>query len=269
MREDILLASVALIIKGPKRISGVVVAALLALLISMSPVNAQGTEGEWEFVLAPYVLFASMEGSTSIGRVGGTFDAKFKDIVKSLKVGGMLHAEARRDQFGVMTDLVYARLGADIDVALGSVLDAGVEQIIWEAFLFGRRPLQSGFVDFYGGIRYWDLDIDVSLEGGLIAIDAGRHQAWTDPVIGLRLVHDLGQDLALTLRGDIGGFGLASDFTFNVQAGVAWEVSDTFTLALQYKYLDADYDKGTPGTPDFFAIDIATHGPLLGFVFTL
>jgi hypothetical protein len=69
------------------------------------------------------------------------------------------------------------------------------------------------------------------------------------------------------LKGDIGGFGIESDFTWNLQGGLMWDATDYLSLVLQYRAVSVDYSTGTVGTPDRFAYDTITHGPLLGLAF--
>ncbi|POF29440.1 hypothetical protein [Roseibium marinum] len=82
-------------------------------------------------------------------------------------------------------------------------------------------------------------------------------------MIGLRGSHDLTDKWSLSGRADIGGFGLASDFTWNVQGGAGYRFNDVWTAHFQYKVLSVDYDNGRTG-PSSFAYDAITHGPVLG-----
>jgi hypothetical protein len=70
----------------------------------------------------------------------------------------------------------------------------------------------------------------------------------------------------LTARGDVGGLGGGSEFSWNVQEGVGYEVADWFSLVVQYKALGVDFENGEDGV-DFLSYDATTHGPLIGFVF--
>ena len=70
------------------------------------------------------------------------------------------------------------------------------------------------------------------------------------------------------MRGDIGGFGLESDFTSSLAAGELFKMSDNWMLDLQYKATWVDYENDkTPGQPGYFAYDTVTHGPLIGFIY--
>jgi hypothetical protein len=96
------------------------------------------------------------------------------------------------------------------------------------------------------------------------ALDLG--DAWIDPVIGGRILQDVAEDWFLTARGDVGGLGVGSEISWNVQGGVGYEVADWFSLMLINRALGVDFENDEEGV-DFLAYDATTHGPLIGFVF--
>ncbi|MFC1766044.1 hypothetical protein ACFL6U_28695, partial [Planctomycetota bacterium] len=61
---------------------------------------------------------------------------------------------------------------------------------------------------------------------------------------------------------DIGGFGVGSDLTYQLMAGVKWQISKVLSMKLDYRYLYQDYSKGD------VVWDMAAHGPLLGLGFS-
>ena len=65
----------------------------------------------------------------------------------------------------------------------------------------------------------------------------------------------------MSLRGDIGGFGVGSQLTWDVTASVGYRMSDTATLLFGYRHLDVDYQDGR------FKIDGQFSGPYLGLSF--
>ena len=67
--------------------------------------------------------------------------------------------------------------------------------------------------------------------------------------------------LQLQLRGDIGGFGVGCDLTWQATARVNWQVSHVFRLGLGYRWLDQDYESGTGS--DTFTWNVLTQGPLV------
>ncbi len=239
----------------------------LTLISTWFTAPAQAQSDDWEVVLAPYAWIASMTGDAAIGRTDPVpVDISFSDLLKNLKFGFMLHGEVRKGAWGVILDAFYAKLGSDLSTPLGGVLDLQVQVLVFEALLNRRFDLPKGSIDAYAGIRYWDVALDVELEG-VVSGALDRGDSWVDPVIGSRLIQYVADDWFVMLRGDIGGFGVGSNFSWTAAAGVGYEVSDLFSIVAQYKALDVDYENDAVGTPDFLLFDAVVHGPLIGFVF--
>jgi len=68
---------------------------------------------------------------------------------------------------------------------------------------------------------------------------------WVDPLVGLRLRHYFGEGEEIILKGDIGGFNAASDFTWQVAGAYSFEFAKrddvTFAGILGYRVLSVDY----------------------------
>ena len=70
------------------------------------------------------------------------------------------------------------------------------------------------------------------------------------------------------LDGDIGGFGVGSDITYNPIGTVGWDMTvfgNDATLHAGYRVLYQDYEDGSGA--DRFAYDVTTHGPMIGMNF--
>ncbi len=233
------------------------------------PVNERINRA-WEFMIAPYFVAANITGTTQVGRLPATdIDVDTGTILENLRFGAMVRAEALYQQkVGAMIDIAYMGLGASADVrAGGGRISVGVDQLIVEGMLFYRvynSPQTS--VDVYAGGRYWDINLDLNAQGTFAGnFDISRGDDWIDPVVGIRAFHMFNDKWSANARGDIGGFGAASDFTWNVQGGIGYHFNKTWSAHMQYKALSVDYDNDKTGT-DSFAYDTITHGPLLGVV---
>lgn len=221
---------------------------------------------DWEFVVAPYLFMASVSGDVALGdRVSGEVDLNFGDILEKLQFAFMIHGEAYKGDWGLIVDYTYLKLGEDFSTDIEVSGDVTFKESIFEAFVSRKFRKQWGWFDVYGGIRYWDLGLNVNLQG-LEVTRVSRDQDWVDPVIGGRVYYNASERFIVGLRADIGGFGLGSDFAFNLQPGVGYQFSELFILMLQYKYLYTKYDNDTSGI-NFFSYDASTNGPLLGLVF--
>ena len=226
---------------------------------------------EFEFELEPYLMASSIDGDVGVGRVTGADVAvDFGDILETLELGGMIHFEAHHSNgWGVMLDYGFMDLGEDIAGPLGGVIEASARQAVLEALVAKRFTLENGVIDYFAGIRWWDNDIEVRVDPSIIpgSKTISVDQDWVDPVVGVRWISGLADNWQLHLRGDVGGFGVGSDFTSTVIAGVRYEISNAMDLDIQYKATWVDYEEGSVGQPGYFSYDTLTHGPVIGVNF--
>lgn len=129
---------------------------------------------------------------------------------------------------------------------------------ILEAAVFYRFGDASPSFDALAGVRYVSIDLKVD-PGPLPTLS--RDKDWADPFIGGRFQLGLSERWLLSLRGDIGGFGVGSDLTWNVTALLGYRLSKRTTLAIGYRHLDIDYANGN------FEFDAQFSGPYLGLSF--
>lgn len=112
-----------------------------------------------------------------------------------------------------------------------------------------------------GGARYFDMDVEVKAAG--TTVSTGGKQEWLDPIIGLRYIWQISEKWRLSLRGDIGGFGIgdASDFAWNAVGLIGWQPWKHVGFLGGYQALDVDYETGSGINK--FKFDMLMHGPLL------
>lgn len=84
---------------------------------------------------------------------------------------------------------------------------------------------------------------------------------WIDPFIGIRAQYDLTEKWYLAGKSDIGGFGVGSDLAWTVQATVGYQINESVSTEIGYRYMDTDYTDGA------FVYDMASHGLYLGMNF--
>lgn len=244
------------------------IAPLVAALCALS-VPATTFADDWNFVVAPYLLVPSITGDASLGRIeNAEVDVSGSDILNSLELGAMLQLEARHSSgFGAMVNYAFMDLGQDFSGPLGyTEVDTDIFQGTLEGFGTYRVDYQGGSVDLYTGVRWWDIAIDLDAKTPFGDRSYSRDEGWVDPVIGTRWLPRLSEQFRLLLQGDVGGFGAASKFTWCAQAGLLWDATPSTSVALLYKALGVDYQRGVSGTPSFFEYDTITQGPLLGLV---
>ena len=211
----------------------------------------------------------------------------------------MSYAEARRGPLSLFNDIVYAQLSgaggftrsvsgrratatfgahvkADYQLA---IVEAGSTYEIWSHGSQGSSG--STAFDVLAGARYWHQDVDVSADltgtvafSGPLGITISGNRAiassgsvdWVDPFIGARVRHQLAPGQEIVLRGDVGGFGAGSQFTWEAIATYNWLLGVTHGIPVDgyvgFRALSADFSQGS-GTSKF-EFDNVIYGPVIG-----
>ncbi|QPC45337.1 hypothetical protein HW532_13405 [Kaustia mangrovi] len=231
-------------------------------------------ESDWQFAVAIYMWAAGLDGKVGMfDRPTINIDQSFGDIWKELKFAGMAVGEARKGRWAVFADLIYIKIATDSGLTgtVGNVpvkLDAKVKTETFTGTLMGEyRFLESerGTADLMAGARLWSVDTKIraklSADGTEVGAYSGNDgETWVDPMIGLRGRLNLDESWYLTGWGMIGGFGVASDFAWDVFGSVGYQWSRSFSTTVGYRALGVDY------RDDGFVYDIVEHGPVLGAV---
>lgn len=247
----------------------------------------------WAFRFVPYGWLTSMNGTQTVRGRSVKVDASFVDIVEKSDtlVALMGTVEARRGPFALYTDLVWSKVGFEggsvrtrspapgVTGTLGTSLNLDVTMAIVEvggAYEVARSgPLAF---DVLGGARYWYQEADLSFDiagavdigdlelAGARAFARSGSVDWLDPVIGARVRYAVAPGHELFLRGDIGGFGIGSDFSWQAVGGYAFDfgVYKGITLSgvVGYRALSVDYAQGEGRQR--YEFDIIQHGPVFG-----
>jgi hypothetical protein len=221
-----------------------------------------------EIILAPYVWAASIEGDVGVGSIPAvSIDADFGDIWDALDFAFMGTAEIRLGSFGVFSDLFYVDLSGQSATPLGVIADSvSVDTSLF--MLTGAAEYRvvdspGGSLDLMAGFRVWSVDTTVSIfdaapPPGNVSGDA--EETWLDPLIGVKGQIDLTPSIFLSGWAMAGGFGVSSDFMWDVNAGVGYQFNESISAALGYRAMGVDY------SDDDFLFDITQHGPISSFV---
>ena len=100
---------------------------------------------------------------------------------------------------------------------------------------------------------------------GLGTIKPSGAEDWWDPIVGARASLPIGTKFNVGFNGDIGGFDVGSDLTWQAFPYVGWQFAKSASLQLGYRFLYTDYESGS-GTSRF-KYDMLTQGPQLGVTF--
>jgi hypothetical protein len=240
------------------------VAGLFCLSLAQ-PAAAQETDSDrWDLTVAPYFVFPNMSGQTGIGDVTVDVDADPGDIFDKLQFGFMIFMEMSNPVWAVGVDALYMDLGQEGQTPiLGRDAEADMKQLAIQTNILRRV---AAWAEVGIGVRLNSLDAGLSVAEGQIlgGITAGRNETWLDPLIAARFTVPMESKWRIGLQGDIGGFGIASDFAWQVFPFVGYRFSDVFELAGGYRAIGMKYEAGEGS--EYFLYDMTIFGPQLGIV---
>jgi len=223
---------------------------------------AQSTSIEWQFSIAPYLWAAGMDGTMSIAEFEEDFDVPFSDIIENLDLAFMGHFDMRNERWVLSSDLIFVDLESSEDLSEGTVT-AGLDLTLLEV-AGGYRV--SPAVTLLAGARWVDMGADLHYAGEVVDDGAGAGKSWIDPLVGVQVFTPLSERWWIGLRGDVGGFGVGSELTWQAYANIGFKTSDLITVFAGYHAIDIDYDEG--GGLQLIALDVLVSGPQLGVAFT-
>jgi hypothetical protein len=254
-----------------RRLFCIPLAALIATSVIGSVAHSQdASDGGWHYLIEPYVMFPNMKGEVGVGNLPPSpVDEGPEDIFENLQTGAMLYAEAHNGEWAISSDVLYMKLEADVPPS--RLLNSGnveVSQLGWELALLRRlSPLfELGVAATYNEIEA-EVRLALNTLGGPVERSAGLTEDWIDPTLVARATIPLSDNWFLQGRGNIGGFDVGSELTWQAQVDVGYRVSDLLLLTLGYRVIDIDYDNGSGR--DRFVYDMRIFGPVLrlGFNF--
>jgi hypothetical protein len=260
----------------------------------------------WTFRFTPYGWLTSLNGTQTVRGRSVNVDASFLDVIDATLgsggtlIGLMADFEARNGPVSFLGDVVWTKIAVDrsgvrsrslarapgVVGSIGATTDLKIEMAIVEAgaayevarFGLGSSEASSVAVDVLAGGRFWHqkaeltLDLAATLDIGDLEVSRNRAFArsgsvdWADPFVGARLRYSVAPGHELFVRGDVGGFGVGSDFSWQAVAGYAWDFAVwngvTLSGVLGYKALYVDYAHGEGRSR--YEFDMLQHGPLLG-----
>lgn len=238
---------------------------LAALALAGVAGGAQAADA-WQFEATPYLWASGMKGDVQAGRLPKTaVDMSFGDILDTLDFGLMGAFEARNGRWGILFDAIYMKVSDSAEASRGPLTvdaDAQVEQSMLAGAVAYRVVEGKAAVDVLAGLRYTKLDVDAKIDASLFnltgTVKRSGAKDWVDPYIGARVQLPFADRWTFVGYGDVGGFGVGADFTWQASAGVAYEFSKSVSGVFGYRYFEVDYDN------DGFAYDMRNDGVYLG-----
>jgi hypothetical protein len=243
-----------------------------SLVAGIAPLHAQDEPEEaartapppWRVTVSTYGWLAGFSGTSRPLAQAPTisFDKSFGDVWEHLDASLFLSVMARRDRFVAMGDYAYTSSSADGRIAALPGLQArgGFSQATGLA-LAGYRVLEheQQALDVYAGLRWWHVRSHVAADvGGQAMLSLQDRFWWLDPVLATRYRQAVARGGEVLLYGDIGGFGLGADLSWQLMALYNQRIAERWLLSAGYRVLSTDY------RADGHLHDVRIAGPLLG-----
>ena len=235
------------------------------------PPVVRPTASDWTFSLATYAWLPWISGDINVRNREIDVDAAPDDILRSLDWSTlpvwMSYAELRNGPLTIFNDIIWTALedgqGFDRRFVSGEVqvdytqltVELGAAYAVWS---------QGGAtVDVLAGGRYWRQNTDVFIVGsGGRSLDASATVDWVDPFVGARLIQPVAPGQSVLVRGDVGGFGAGSEFSWQALATYNMKLCETGGTVIDgyfgYRALAVDYSQGS------YELDVVQHGPVMG-----
>jgi hypothetical protein len=248
---------------------------------------------QWRLSFTPYAWLIWLDGEQTVrGRSVDVHVDPIQLLDHLERVPFFGYGEARNGPLALYSDIFYANLGlsgggiksrslaSGINGTLSAALGLDFEEAVVEvggAYEVMKCDSHTA-IDLLAGARYWhqEMSINLALAGSLDtgdlvvsgnrAIDRSGSVDWVDPVVGARIRYNLAPGQDLMLRGDVGGFGAGSQFSWNALAAYSFVFAKrdgvTYSGLLGYRALSADYEQGSGRTK--YVYDLVMHGPITG-----
>jgi hypothetical protein len=124
----------------------------------------------------------------------------------------------------------------------------------------GRRL--SPYVEGTVSLGYFDLSTDLRIRVLEQRREASRDVSWVDPLVGVNVVVPFSGKWTYTLRGDVGGFGVGSDFTWHMITTFRRQNTEKFAWYFGDRVVAFDHEDGRG--QNYQRYDLRQHGPGVG-----
>lgn len=241
-----------------KKMKSIFVTGAILAMLCTSAFADDSSDSDWQFRLAPLYLWAvNMSGDQKIGPISVPIDLDFDDIFDKLEGVVTLNFEAmHNNRWGVLVDFSRIDIGDDQSLPSGAKLKVDFKNTLAEVDGLYRVASGEHNIDVLFGLRYTDQETTVDPAPLKVSQD------WLDPVIGARWWWNFADRWGLIVRGDIGGFGVGSDFTWQALALVDWQPFNNVSFTGGYRALYQDFEDSSSSKA--FEYEATLHGPLLG-----
>jgi hypothetical protein len=229
--------------------------------------SASSGASDWEFAVTPYLWAAGAKAKIETPQGEDIkVDESFTDIFDDLKFALMGAFDVKHGRFVSLQDLFYISLGSSANGHLGPIpLDVDAdEKLLATSHLFGYRVVDKGpmFVDLMAGGRITTIKVDLDIDTPLASFHRSRKKTEFGPMIASRARLPLSDKWGVGIYGDLGGFGVGADLSWQLLGTVQYDISDRWRLLAGWRHF---YAKQTKNDWD---VHFKLDGPILGVTYS-
>lgn len=214
--------------------------------------------------ISPYLWLAGLDGTLNLLEHQAAVHQLFGDILSNLKFGAMGLMEVRRGRFGLLTDLLYVRIGDQKAIPIPQLPSALPVKLTSNTFILTPELAYRVYAnerfraDLTAGFRYYHISANINANAGAIGQTSySQGDNWVDATGGARVQLQLTQRVGWFLIGDAGGGG--SSLTWQLATGVGYQLTERATAQFGYRQLYFNRQGGTS-----FGFDATQEGFILG-----
>jgi hypothetical protein len=193
---------------------------------------------DWKFTLRPYFYLSGLSGSITVDPLTFPVNNSFSTLLENVKFGGFISFTAEKGQWGVNADFQYINLYGESQGIQDTYLE--LKNVIGELDLI-FRPEMAPTLRFLLGVRAYSVYQNIVFAG--VALPEAKATVW-DPVIGAYGSWALHNRWDFELKGDIGGFGISSESTYQMMGLFRFGLGENTSIPFGYRILGYQIKQG-------------------------
>jgi hypothetical protein len=228
--------------------------------------QASEATAQWRFETTPFLWASGQHGHIEFQNFRSELHIGLGNLLSEVDGALMLPVEGRNGRWGFGFEIVYFDISdQEADVAGFETVDYQADHQLIELAprftLFHPGPVA---IDILAGGRYMRVDNIITMGGDTLqAVTLRLRDRWIEPLAGVRARAGV-KRWTFVAHGDIGGFGVGSDITWQALGYAGYRFGPRLTLRAGYRYFDVDFDDDD----DEFRFDVAMRGPMIGASFS-
>lgn len=226
------------------------------------------SDSNWHLVASAYLWLPGVHGNVGAFNRTVAVSASPGDLLSNFRFGIMGFIEPSYKRIIFPVDLMWIRLGDNRaipfpNLRVNTANIKGSELLLTPKIGYRIVDLEKLKIDALAGFRYWHFTESLSFSPPNIVPSFSSSQNWVDPLVGGRITVPLSPKAAVTIAGDVGGWGAGSQLDYQVVGLLGYRIKRALTLQAGFRYLDVYYTSA--GT----VINLATSGVIFGISINL